>query len=69
MPNMGGLELTRTLRSREDGRDVLILMVTSHDAPEDIAAVVEAGVNGFLSKPFVLEVFQEKVRDMLSQSG
>ena len=61
MPNMSGIELARALRSRGDGKDVPILMVTTRSVREDILAAVEAGVNNYIVKPFTPQILKEKI--------
>ncbi|MCC7132700.1 MAG: response regulator [Gemmatimonadales bacterium] len=61
MPNMGGLELTRSLRSNPTTAKTPILMVTTRSVQEDILQAVEAGVNGYILKPFTPQVLKEKI--------
>ncbi|MBW8721269.1 MAG: response regulator [Polaromonas sp.] len=53
MPNLNGLELTRRLRSMPRWEALPIVMITSRatDKHRDMAS--EAGVNLYLSKPYV----------------
>lgn len=66
MPNMSGVDFTRALRDREDGRTVPILMVTTRSVREDIIAAVEAGVNNYVVKPFTPQILREKIDQLLS---
>ncbi|HEX7049125.1 MAG TPA: response regulator [Longimicrobiales bacterium] len=66
MPNVGGLDLVRALRARDDARDVPVLMVTTRSAREDILAAAEAGVNNYVVKPFTPQVLKEKIEQVLS---
>lgn len=65
MPVMGGLEATRAIRSfeREEGRAAgRIVALTANAQPKDKQDCLDAGMDGFLSKPFrkeaLLEVLQ-----------
>src|SRR5690606_18874596 len=60
MPNMSGTDLTRILRSRDDGRDVPILMITARGTREDIITALEAGVSSYVIKPFTPQTLKEK---------
>ncbi len=51
LPGMDGLELCRRLRSLQWGDQVLILVVTTRDQPEDLRAVLAAGADDYLAKP------------------
>lgn len=61
MPNMSGTDLTRILRSRDDGRDVPILMITARGTREDIITALEAGVSSYVIKPFTPQTLKEKI--------
>jgi len=52
MPEMDGLEATRLLKSRDDTARIPILMLTALDDAGDRIRAFEAGVTGFLNKPF-----------------
>lgn len=57
MPNMDGLEATRIIRKKEQARGghVAIIAMTAHTMPQDKAECVEAGMDGYISKPIVFE--------------
>lgn len=69
MPNMSGVDFTRALRARPDGKDVPILMVTTRSVREDIIAAIEAGVNNYIVKPFTPQVLKEKIDQLLTTAG
>ena len=66
MPNMSGIELTRTLRATPDGKSVPILMVSTRSVKEDIMAAIRAGVNNYIVKPFTPQLLQEKIEAVLN---
>jgi two-component system chemotaxis response regulator CheY len=65
MPNMSGIDFARALRSRADGKQIPILMITTRSVREDILAAVEAGVNNYILKPFTPPVLKEKIDQVL----
>ncbi|MGV3710121.1 MAG: response regulator [Gemmatimonas sp.] len=65
MPNMSGTDLTSALRSREDGKNIPILMVTARSVREDILVAMNAGVNNYIVKPFTPQVLKEKIDAIL----
>jgi two-component system chemotaxis response regulator CheY len=61
MPVMGGLDFVKALRSNGPTARVPVLMVTTRSVQEDIVQAVEAGVNGYILKPFTPQVLKEKI--------
>ncbi|MDQ8154815.1 MAG: response regulator [Gemmatimonadota bacterium] len=61
MPNMGGVDLARALRARDDGKQIPILMVTARSVREDIITAMESGVNNYIVKPFTPQILKEKI--------
>ncbi|CAM3435315.1 response regulator [Isoptericola cucumis] len=60
LPDMGGLDVARALRA---GRaDVDILVITADDELPSLRAAAQAGVVGYLVKPFTYSAFAAKLR-------
>ena len=58
MPKMNGYEATkaiRTLQNRPDARTIPIIAMTANAFAEDVQASLDAGMNGHLSKPIVID--------------
>ncbi|MBS7315094.1 MAG: response regulator [Clostridiaceae bacterium] len=58
MPKMNGYEATKAIRSlddRPDGRTIPIVAMTANAFAEDVQASMDAGMNGHLSKPIVMD--------------
>ena len=51
MPALDGLEVCRRIRSHERGRTAFVLIVTARDGRDDLANVLEAGADDYLTKP------------------
>jgi len=51
MPEMNGLELCKTIRAKEECREIPIVFLTAKSREEDKTLGLEAGANLFLSKP------------------
>lgn len=66
MPNMGGIDLARAIRSRPGGKTLPILMVTARSVREDIVTALESEVNYYIVKPFTPAVLKEKIDALLS---
>src|SRR5215207_2229086 len=48
---LDGLELCRRIRAHESGRSTFILIVTTHDDPGGLEAVLDAGADDYIAKP------------------
>ncbi len=61
MPGMTGIDLVRTVRADPNLSGIPILMVTAEAKREQIIAAAQAGVNGYVVKPFTAAVLKEKI--------
>ena len=62
MPEMGGLEMVKKIRVElENCADTKIVMVSTESSQELIDGVMADGANGYITKPFTPEKFQEKL--------
>ncbi len=62
MPGMDGLETTREIR-KVVGADISIIVISAYDYADIREAALQAGANGFISKPF----FRSNVYEQLSE--
>ena len=51
MPVLDGLEVCRRIRAHEAGRETFVLVVTAREARDDLAEVLDAGADDYVSKP------------------
>lgn len=61
MPNMPGIDLLRAVRADEKLKTMPVLMVTAEAKRDQIVEAAEAGVNGYVVKPFTAETLKEKI--------
>jgi PAS domain S-box-containing protein len=52
MPEMDGVTATREIRSLPQGADLPIIALTAHALPEERQRCLDAGMNGYVTKPF-----------------
>jgi two-component system cell cycle response regulator len=62
MPQMNGLELTRTLRQTRMGRNIYIIVLTSHEDEERLVEAFEAGADDYMVKPLQPRVLEARLR-------
>lgn len=61
MPKMTGLDLLKAVRADESLNKLPVLMVTAESKREQIEEAAEAGVNGYVVKPFTAGTLDEKI--------
>jgi len=66
MPGMPGLELLRLVRADERLAKMPVLMLTAEAKREQIVEAAQAGVNGYVIKPFTAATLKEKIDKILS---
>ncbi len=66
MPEMGGPELVRKVREMPTCTETKIVMVSTETSDEIVNSVMSDGANGFISKPFTPEKFQEKLSPFMN---
>lgn len=69
MPGMTGIDLVRAVRADPKMAGMPILMVTAEAKREQIIAAAQAGVNGYVIKPFTAAVLKEKIDKIFERIG
>ena len=69
MPGMDGLTLLKKVREDSDLKDMPVLMVTAEAKREQIVVAAQAGVNGYIVKPFTAATLKEKIDKIFERVG
>ena len=69
MPEMSGLELLTWCREQDHLKTMPFVMVTSRGDKENVVQAIQAGVSGYVSKPFTNEQLLTKVKQALNKVG
>ena len=69
MPGMQGIDLLRNIRSDDKLKHLPVLMVTAEAKKEQIVAAAQAGVNGYVVKPFTAATLKEKLDKIFERLG
>lgn len=67
MPKMPGIELLRAVRADQRLASLPVLLVTAEARREQIIEAAQAGVNGYIVKPFSAETLQEKINKIFER--
>lgn len=69
MPGMQGIDLLRAIRADDSLKHIPVLMVTAEAKKEQIIAAAQAGVNGYIVKPFTAATLKEKLDKVFERLG
>ena len=69
MPGMQGIDLLRAIRADDELKDIPVLMVTAEAKREQIIEAAQAGVNGYIVKPFTAATLKEKLEKVFERLG
>jgi len=69
LPVMDGWEVTRKLKSDPELNGIPVIAITAHAMSGDEAKALDAGCNGYLSKPCVPKDIIEAVKKFIGESG
>lgn len=61
MPGMPGIDLLRTIRADAALAKIPVLMVTAEAKRDQIIEAAQAGVNGYIIKPFTAATLEDKL--------
>lgn len=65
MPKLNGLEIARIIRKDKNISHTAIIAVTGLTRPQDQSKLTEAGCDGYLCKPYMIEELEYKVYSCL----
>jgi two-component system, chemotaxis family, chemotaxis protein CheY len=69
MPGMTGIELLKAVRSNDKLNTLPVLMVTAEAKREQIVEAAQAGVNGYVVKPFTAAALKDKIDKIFERIG
>ncbi len=71
MPGMQGIDLLKAVRAEADEslKNIPVLMVTAEQKKEQIIEAAQAGVNGYIVKPFTALILKEKLEKIFARIG
>lgn len=67
MPGMTGIDLLKAVRSDTELANIPVLMVTAEAKREQIIRAAQAGVNGYVIKPFTAATLKEKIEKIFER--
>ncbi len=67
MPGMTGIDLLKAVRANPEIADLPVLMITAEAKREQIIVAAQAGVNGYVIKPFTAATLKEKIEKIFER--
>ena len=64
LPKVGGHEVLRRIKSDAELRSIPVVMLTTTDRAEEVAASYQAGVNSFVTKPVKFSDFVDRIKNV-----
>ena len=67
MPGMQGIDLLKAVRADDKLKGLPVLMVTAESKRDQIVEAAQAGVNGYVVKPFTAGTLEEKISNIFER--
>jgi len=68
LPSVSGIEVCRQLKSRNDTRQIPIIMLTARGEEHDRVRGLDIGADDYLTKPYSLKEFMARLRALLRRA-
>jgi len=68
LPGIDGLELTRRLKANPKYHDIIIVAITAYGMTKDKETALNAGCDGYLSKPIDIETFPHIIANFITHA-
>ena len=65
MPEMGGFEACREIRSHKETKSIPVILITTRGEEENLAEGYAAGCNDYMTKPIDKHELAQKMQDLL----
>ncbi len=69
MPGLSGYELLKTLKQKEQYKDIPVMMVTTESEKSSIISAIRAGAINYLTKPFSNEDLLTKIMECTGEEA
>ena len=64
LPGISGIDVLGAVRDDPALRNVAVVVVSAWQGPDDVAAALKSGADGFLEKPFLVDDLASLARDL-----
>ncbi len=67
LPDASGLDILKKIRKDDRWRKVKVMFLSARGRPEDIATVLEAGADDYMTKPFKVAELSTRLRQLVDK--
>lgn len=64
IPGISGFKVCRLIKEDPDTSHIKILAITGYDTQENLDRIIEAGADGYLAKPVVMDALLQQIEDL-----
>jgi len=65
MPEVSGFDFAKTLKEKDEYKNIPIIFITSHANPQFIDQAMSYGAEGYIMKPFIPEALVKRVKSVI----
>ena len=66
MPGMDGWEVLKTIQANPKIASTVVIALTGHAMQEELDRVKAAGFNGYITKPYMMAIFLNRIKEILA---
>lgn len=69
LPDLSGEQICRVIKSKDELKDIAVIIVTAKDDPDQLQRAFEIGCDAYVTKPFDESDLIDKVKLLLAEKG
>ena len=66
MPKLSGLEVCKEIKRDPATRDIIVVMLTARNNPDEVSQAIELGADDYVTKPFSPRLLLDRLMEFLS---
>lgn len=69
LPGLKGMEFLKIIRSKENTKNIPVIIISAKNSEQDIVTALEAGADDYLTKPFTIKMMITKINTILRRGN
>ncbi|MDO8472936.1 MAG: response regulator [Dehalococcoidia bacterium] len=66
MPVLNGLDVCKEIKQDPATRDIIVVMLTAKNSPDEVSRAIELGADDYITKPFSPRMLLDRLMELLS---